>query len=55
VLRRLLSRYEVFFLVRCCVEGTTVGLMIVLSRQIDNWTPEKSGQFLSYKGDELPW
>ncbi|KAK4044086.1 hypothetical protein C8A01DRAFT_43021 [Parachaetomium inaequale] len=23
--------------------------------QIDNWTPEKSGQFLSYKGEQLPW
>ncbi|EAQ87624.1 hypothetical protein CHGG_04243 [Chaetomium globosum CBS 148.51] len=23
--------------------------------QIDNWTPEKSGQFLSYHGNPLPW
>ena len=24
-------------------------------RQIDNLTPEKSGKFLSYDGQELPW
>lgn len=23
--------------------------------QIDNLTPEKSGKFLSYDGQELPW
>ncbi|KAK4153014.1 hypothetical protein C8A00DRAFT_15748 [Chaetomidium leptoderma] len=23
--------------------------------QVDNWTPEKSGQFLTYKGEQMPW
>lgn len=23
--------------------------------QIDNWTPEKNGKFLTYSGQELPW
>ncbi|KAK3294363.1 uncharacterized protein B0H64DRAFT_324982, partial [Chaetomium fimeti] len=33
------------------VEASAKGVV----EQIDNWTPEKSGQFLSYDGRLLPW